>query len=150
MIIVMRSSATQADIDHVIDRIKELGFGVHLSQGEERTVIGAIGDERQKAQLHGLESAPGVERVVPILQPYKLVSREFKPESSTIFVRDIPIGGTGIVVIAGPCSVENRTRRFWPPDATPLMPITRPLVSLGPLADVGTDVGTTVGEIHWG
>ena len=108
MIIVMRSSATQADIDHVIDRIKELGFGVHLSQGEERTVIGAIGDERRKESLHGLESAPGVERVVPILQPFKLVSREFKPESSTIFVRDIPIGGTGIVVIAGPCSVENR------------------------------------------
>lgn len=107
MIIIMRRTASQADVEHVLDRIKELGFGVHLSQGEERTIIGAIGDERHKMQLDALKSCTGVERIVPILQPFKLVSREMHPEPSVIQAAGIDIGGPGVAVIAGPCAVEN-------------------------------------------
>jgi 3-deoxy-7-phosphoheptulonate synthase len=107
VIIIMRRTAAQADVEHVLDRIKELGFGVHLSQGEERTIIGAIGDERHKMQLDALKSCAGVERIVPILQPFKLVSREMHPEPTVIQIGDVAIGGSGIVMIAGPCAVEN-------------------------------------------
>jgi len=106
MIVVMRSVASDDDVRHVVDRIEALGLKAHLSRGVERTVIGVIGDERliQKDQLSLL---PQVETVIPILKPYKLASREFQPQNSVITVRGVQIGGPGVVMIAGPCSVES-------------------------------------------
>ena len=106
MIIVMRAHASNEDVQHVIDRIEELGLKAHLSRGVERTVIGVIGDERliQREQLSLL---PHVEEVIPVLKPYKLASREFKPTDTVVDVAGIPVGGETIVVIAGPCSVES-------------------------------------------
>jgi 3-deoxy-7-phosphoheptulonate synthase len=112
MIIVMEKGATRDQIEHVFDRIREMGYEVHPIYGVERTVIGAIGDERGKAQLHSLESVPGVERVVPILQPFKLVGRELKTQPTVVQVGDIRFGSEQFVVIAGPCAVETRERTF--------------------------------------
>lgn len=107
MVIVMQAGATQEDVERVISRLKEAGFGVHLSEGTERTIIGALGGDRQALARQALEALPGVERVVPVLHPYKLVSREFKPEPTVVKVGDVAIGGTEVVVIAGPCAVES-------------------------------------------
>ena len=106
MIIVMQSQATDADIEHVISRIEELGLKAHLSKGIERTVIGVIGDERliKKDQLSLL---PRVENVIPILKPYKLASRDFKEADTVVDVAGVKIGGKRIAVMAGPCSVES-------------------------------------------
>lgn len=106
MIVIMESSATQNQIENVVETIKKLGFRPHISYGEERTIIGLIGDERKISESI-LKSLPGVENVIPILKPYKLVSREFKNEPSIIKVDDVLIGNGHRVVIAGPCSVEN-------------------------------------------
>jgi len=108
MIIVMKKGATKEQIEHVFDRIRELGYTPHPIYGVERTVIGAIGDERGKAQLQSLEVIPGVERVVPILQPFKLVGKELKSEPTVIDVGGVKIGGGSFAVIAGPCAVESR------------------------------------------
>src|SRR3989304_2520875 len=107
MIIVLRPDATKEQVDHIVERIKSLGLSVHISKGKERTILGAIGDE---SVLEGqpLEVLPGVEKVMPILKPYKLVSREFRKEDSVIEAGGGKIGGKEVVVIAGPCSVENR------------------------------------------
>src|SRR3972149_3355640 len=107
MIIVMRSHASVAEIDEVIKKIKKMHYKPHPIRGVERTVIGAIGDERGKERLQSLESMPGVEKVMPILQPYKLASREFKHTDSKIKVGDIIVGDKKIIIIAGPCSVES-------------------------------------------
>lgn len=107
MVIVMQADATQEDIRRVITRIKEAGFGVHISEGTERTIIGALGGNREALAQQSLEALPGVERVVPVLHPYKLVSREFKPERTVVKVGDVAIGGPEVVVIAGPCAVES-------------------------------------------
>ena len=108
MIIVMSPSATKKDIATVIERIKDLGYTPHPIHGTTRTVIGAIGDERGKAVLQSLEPLPGVEQVVPILKPYKLASREIKPERSVIKIAPgVTIGGKQLLVMAGPCSVES-------------------------------------------
>lgn len=107
MIIVMRTDATQEQIDHVIAHLERLGFGVHLSQGVERTVIGAIGD-KSRLGVSNLELLPGVERAVPILNPFKLVSREFRPDGTEVKVGNAVFGGPELVVIGGPCSVESR------------------------------------------
>lgn len=106
MIIVMQSQATEDDVRLVISRIEELGLHAHLSKGVERTIIGVIGDERliKKEQLSLL---PQVENVIPILKPYKLASREFKPRDTVIEVSGVRIGSKAVVVIAGPCSVES-------------------------------------------
>lgn len=106
MIVVMKSSATEVDVQQVIQRIEELGLKAHLSRGVERTIIGIIGDERlfKKEQFSLL---PCVENVIPVLRPYKLASREFHPQDSVIDVAGVKIGGKNIVVIAGPCSVES-------------------------------------------
>ncbi len=106
MIIVLRSDVSQEQVDHIVDRIKKLGLTVHLSRGKERTIVGAIGDESARIQ-ESLEVLPGVEKVMPILKPFKLVSREFKPEDTVIDIEGIKIGGVQLQVIAGPCSVEN-------------------------------------------
>lgn len=109
MIIVMRSTATEQDIQEAMDKIQELGFKPHVIKGVERTVIGAIGDERGKEILQTLESLHHVEKVVPILQPYKLASTEIKPEKTIVPIRDgnVLVGGEKVVVMAGPCGVES-------------------------------------------
>ncbi len=107
MIIVMKGTATEDDLQRVIGTIEELGYQSHTIRGTQRSVIGAVGDERGKTRLQSLEALPGVESVVPILQPFKLASREFKPTRTVVKVRDVEIGGDRVVVMAGPCSVES-------------------------------------------
>ena len=107
MMIIMRTNATRVQIDDVIKRIEFYGLGAHLSEGEERTVIGAIGDGRP-VQMELFLHMPGVDRVVPISRPYKLTSREFKPENTKIPINGILTGSDQILIIAGPCSVESR------------------------------------------
>jgi 3-deoxy-7-phosphoheptulonate synthase len=107
MIIVMKGSAPKADVEHVIKLIEEMGYQSHVIWGTQRTVIGAVGDERGKARLQSLEVLPNVESVVPILQPFKLAGREFKSTPSVVKVGNVEIGGDKIVVIAGPCTVES-------------------------------------------
>ena len=108
MIIVMKAGAAKKDKDEVLKRIRELGYKPHVIHGTTRDVIGAIGDERGKLVLQGIESMHGVESVVPILKPYKLASKEVKKEPSVIRISDtVEIGGRQVVVMAGPCSVEN-------------------------------------------
>ena len=106
MIIVMKRGTAQADIDHAVAQVESLGLKPVVIQGTERTVIAAVGEERG-ASIGALESCPGVDEVLPILAPYKLASRELKPESSTIRVGSLSVGNGSIGVIAGPCSVEN-------------------------------------------
>jgi 3-deoxy-7-phosphoheptulonate synthase len=107
MIIVMKGAATEEDLQRVIHTIEELGYQSHVIRGTQRSVVGAVGDERGKARLQSLEALPGVESVVPILQPFKLASREFKPTKTIVRVRDVEIGGDRFPVVAGPCSVES-------------------------------------------
>ena len=107
MIVVLKPGMTQEEVQVVADRIESLGLKAFVVVGKERTIIGAIGDERLLAD-QTLESFPGVEKVMPILKPYKLVSREFQPEETVIEVGGHRIGGKKIHVMAGPCSVESR------------------------------------------
>ena len=107
MIIVLKPRATKKQITHLVEKIKALGLKPMVSAGVERTIIGVIGSE-DVLRVQPLEVFPGVEKVMPVLKPYKLVSREFKPESSVINVGGVKIGGKELVVMAGPCSVENR------------------------------------------
>ncbi|MDP8229611.1 MAG: 3-deoxy-7-phosphoheptulonate synthase [Candidatus Gorgyraea atricola] len=106
MIIVLRPDATKKDIDHLLAKVKKLGLKTMVSRGVERTIIGVIGEE-DVLRVQPLEAFPGVEKVMSILKPYKLVSREFKGKNSIIDIDGIKIGGKRIVVMAGPCSVEN-------------------------------------------
>ncbi len=108
MIIVLKPDATEEQINHIVEKLKGFGLQIHMSKGEERTIIGAIGDERVLANKP-LEIFPGVEKVMPILQPFKLVSREFKKEDTIIeFENGVKIGGKRIHVMAGPCAVESK------------------------------------------
>ena len=107
MIIVLKPQATEAEIAQIIKTIESFGLAVHISKGTERTIIGAIGDERA-LQERPLEAFPFVEKVLPILKPYKLASREFKPEGSAVDVDGVVVGGQRVVVMAGPCAVERR------------------------------------------
>lgn len=107
MIIVLRPDATEEQKDHIVRKLKSLGLQAHISKGTERTVIGAIGDEAVLRTIP-LEAIPGVEAVHPILKPYKLASREFRKENTVIRVGNAEIGGRKIVVMAGPCAVENK------------------------------------------
>lgn len=107
MIIVMKGTATEENLQHVIHTIEELGYQSHVIRGTQRSVIGAVGDERGKARLQSLEAMDGVESVVPILQPFKLASREFKSTKTIVRIRDVEIGGDRLPVVAGPCSVES-------------------------------------------
>ncbi len=107
MIIVMRMGATQEEIDNVVARVNELGFRTHLSRGEERTIIGVIGDERP-VDKDSLARMQGVERIVPILRPFKLASRDFQPHDTVIEIGGHPVGGKRLTIIAGPCAVESR------------------------------------------
>jgi len=112
MIIVLKPKATKKQIEHLIERIKALGLKPMVSRGTERTIIGVIGSE-DVLRVQPLEVIPGVEKVMPVLKPYKLVSREFKPDPTIVDVGGgVTIGGKALVVMAGPCSVENREMLF--------------------------------------
>jgi len=107
MIIVLRPEASEEQVNHIVDKVKKLGLTPHVSKGTERTIIGVIGPE-DVLRVTPLEVFPGVEKVIPVLAPYKLVSREFKNEASVINLgKGISIGGKKIAVMAGPCAIEN-------------------------------------------
>jgi 3-deoxy-7-phosphoheptulonate synthase len=107
MIVVMQPGATQKQIDHVIERIVQLGLRSHVIVGTERTVVAALGEKRDGAK-QALETGEGVEKVVPILAPYKMASTEVKKERTVVEARHLKVGGKRLGVIAGPCSVESR------------------------------------------
>lgn len=106
MVIVLKEGAGEESVQAVVAKLKEVGAEAHVSRGEFRTVIGVIGD-REKVMQIPFEAYPDVEKVVPIMKPYKLVSREFQPEHTRITVGDVEIGPETFTVIAGPCSVET-------------------------------------------
>ena len=106
MIIVLRPGCTAEQIDHILDRIQELGLKPHISRGEMRTIIGVIGDEN-KLQAEPLAAIPGVEQVLPILKPFKLASRELHQQDTVVQVGSVRIGGGALAMIAGPCAVES-------------------------------------------
>ncbi len=107
MIVVMKQGATQAQITNVTARIEQWGCQAHISQGEERTIIGVIGNGRP-LDRGPLERMSGVERTVPILRPFKLASRDFHPRNTVIELNGVSIGGELLTVMAGPCAVEGR------------------------------------------
>ncbi len=107
MIIVMKPGSHDDNIVEIAKVLESLGLGIHISKGTERTIIGVIGDKRLLEDVP-IELMPGVEKLVPIAEPYKLASRTFKPDPSIVKVRDISIGGKELIVMAGPCSVESR------------------------------------------
>jgi 3-deoxy-7-phosphoheptulonate synthase len=112
MIIVLRPDVTEEQINHIIERVQRLGLRPHVSKGTERTIIGVIGPE-DILRVTPLEVFPGVEKVMPVLAPYKLVSREFKTEGSVIDLgKGVKIGGKKIVIMAGPCAIENIDRLY--------------------------------------
>ncbi len=106
MIIVMSREATREQIDNVERKLSQFGFKTHPIYGEVKTVIGAVGDKKNlNTQL--ITSMPGVESLVPIMKPYKLVSRELKQIPTIVEIGDVKVGGDEIVVMAGPCAIEN-------------------------------------------
>lgn len=107
MIIVLRPEATKKQLDHLVAKIKKLGLKPWISKGVERTIVGVIGEE-DILRVQPLEVFPGVEKVMSILKPYKLASVDFKKEPTIVDVGGLKVGGKSIVVMAGPCSVENR------------------------------------------
>lgn len=106
MIIVLKPEATKQDADEILKKIESVGLKPLYMPGAERTVLGAIGDERVLGKLH-LENHPLVDRITPILTPYKLVSREAHPESTVVSIDGVQIGGGHFMMIAGPCAVES-------------------------------------------
>ena len=106
MIIVMKHDASKKEIGNLTDHLTTCGYRLTISEGVERTVIGAIGDE---SLLKGkqVQTFPGVDEIIPISKPYKLVSREFKKEDTVIDIKGVKIGGKELAVMSGPCSVES-------------------------------------------
>jgi len=112
MIIVMSRDAQESDVEGVVDRLKKIGCEAHVSIGQFRTVVGAVGDREQIQQIPW-EAMPGVEKAVPVLKPFKFVSRDFQAESTIIEVRGVRLGEPStVVMVAGPCAVENRDQLF--------------------------------------
>lgn len=107
MIIVMKIGASEEEIQGAIQNVRDLGYGAHVSRGEERTIIGVLGNDRP-IQDHPLAVLAGVEKIVPILAPYKLSGRDFHPQDTVVSINGIAFGGQQVVTIAGPCSVESR------------------------------------------
>jgi 3-deoxy-7-phosphoheptulonate synthase len=107
MIVNMSEKATEEQITHVIDRIREAGYNPHVTRGTERTIVAAVGSGRRH-EIEALQVAPGVDNVVAIAQPFKLVSKQVHPERTIVQIDGVEIGGPEVVVIAGPCSVESR------------------------------------------
>ena len=109
MIVKMSIEGTDAQIAHVVQRIKDCGYQAHLIRGVERTVIGVVGNSKEHwNELEALQAAPGVEEIIPVAHPFKLVSREFRDGRTVVSVGNVRIGAGGVVVMAGPCSVESR------------------------------------------
>src|SRR5262245_585895 len=113
MIIVIRPGTTEAQIEHVVERIVELGLKPHVSKGETRTIIGVIGDE-SKLQAQPLQAIPGVEQVLPVMKPFKLASREMRKADTVVVIgANIPgvtplkVGGGSMMMVAGPCAIEG-------------------------------------------
>ncbi|MCD6583384.1 MAG: 3-deoxy-7-phosphoheptulonate synthase [Candidatus Omnitrophica bacterium] len=108
MIIVLRPDATPEQVDYIIKRVEKLGLKTMISKGAERTIIGVIGPE-DILRVQPLEVFPGVEKVMPVLAPYKLVSRDFKPQDTVVEItKEVKIGTKEVIVIAGPCSIESK------------------------------------------
>jgi 3-deoxy-7-phosphoheptulonate synthase len=107
----MHHGASEAEIESVVKRIESAGYRAHLSRGVERTIIGAIGDETLLGDA-GIELLPGVDKVIPIMAPYKLASRVMKPERTVVAIGDVTIGGDTVQVMAGPCAVESEEQLF--------------------------------------
>ncbi len=107
MIITLKPGTTEKGIQHIVDKIKELGFTPHISRGEKRTIIGVIGENAIRTR-HLFEARFIVESIIPISKPYKLVSRELKKEDTCVKVRDVEVGGGKVVIMAGPCAVEGK------------------------------------------
>ncbi len=112
MVIVLREGASEEDIEELISVLHEVGAEAHVSRGEFRTVIGVIGDRERVMQMP-FEAYPAVEKVVPIMKAYKLVSREFKEDATVIRVGSAVFGGGAFTIIAGPCSVESEEQVVW-------------------------------------
>src|SRR6266852_4668927 len=112
MVINMAAGASEADLQHVIERIIECGFQPHVTRGSERAIVAAVGSGGSRVALEALKAAPGVEDVVPIAHPFKLVSKLARGGRTQVNVGGVVIGGDGAVVIAGPCSVESREQLF--------------------------------------
>ena len=110
MIIVMQAGAPEEQLQELLRRVEELGYQSHVIRGTQRNVVGAVGDERGKAKLQSLEALPGVESVVPILQPFKLASHEFRPQKTVVKVGDTEIGAERLALMAGPCAVESEAQ----------------------------------------
>jgi 3-deoxy-7-phosphoheptulonate synthase len=108
MIVNMVEGASEQEIEHVIDRIREAGFQAHVTRGETKTIVAAVGANGRRHELEALQAAPGVETVVAIATPFKLVNRQTKPHRTVVDVGGVRVGGGEFVVIAGPCSVESR------------------------------------------
>src|SRR3954462_4750877 len=106
MILVIRPEASLEQIEHVIERVRELGFTPHVSRGESRTIVGVIGDET-KPGTENFSAIPGVEQVLQIMKPFKLASREFHKQDSAVYVGKVKIGAGSLAMIAGPCAVEG-------------------------------------------
>jgi 3-deoxy-7-phosphoheptulonate synthase len=117
MIVNMSDNATAEQIEHVIQRVREAGFQPHITRGTERTIVAAVGSGGRRHEIEALCVAPGVDNVVPIAQPFKLVSRQARPSSTVVEVGGVKIGGNEVVVIAGPCSVESREQLLETADA---------------------------------
>jgi len=109
MIVVMKPGASQREIEHIVERIEQLGLRSHIIVGTERTVVAALGEKRDGAK-QALETGEGVEKVVPILAPFKMASTEVKKERTVVRALGLEVGGGRIGVVAGPCSVESRTQ----------------------------------------
>lgn len=107
MVIVMKPGSKENEINEITKVLESLGLGVHISKGMERTIIGVIGDKRVLSDVP-LELMPGVEKLVPIVESYKLTSRTFRPEATVIDINGVKIGGKELVIMAGPCAVESR------------------------------------------
>lgn len=108
MIIVMRDDATQEEIKQVMGRVEELGFTTHPSLGAKKMIIGVIGDLKRQELMDSLGAFPGIEKLVPILEPYKLAGRTFREDRSVIEIKEgLSIGDKKIIIMAGPCAVES-------------------------------------------
>ncbi len=109
MIIVMKSRASDEQVNGVLSRIQELGYRTHLSRGEETTIIGVIGDDRP-IDREQFELLDGVEKTMPVLKPFKVASRDMHPQDTLVPLNGVQVGGPKIAIIAGPCSVESRSQ----------------------------------------
>lgn len=107
MIIVMRTGASEEQIEHVIDKVHSYGLRTHPIYGVQKTVIGIVGDNKTIV-VENMRGMPGVEKIIPILQPYKFAGREAHPDNTVIDINGVKIGGNRVVVMAGPCAVESR------------------------------------------